>query len=360
MLKLNKIAGFVLCFAFSACLFMFSPVKAEAYSYTVKISLGNNANAYFDKEIVDELRSDGYTIEYPYIRKTDGKEMTNTLAISGLGYNYKVNFDVDELVKISGDETTGEEKYYVKGIRISGQDALVESDATKSVSLDVIGDETYVVAYGVGKIIPYTVKYQDKSGNALIDDDTLYAVKGEVVFVPAKHVNGYKPDAYFKTDSNGLKEDEVFTFVYDKNPSNTVYDYEYEYESSTTYTTSSRTTHGGTTSTVKNGGTLSAETSETNNNSSAVNNRDEAAEDGADAEGDTIADEDTPADVIDIGEDEVPLDAKDASSNFKRNMIISILIIVLALITLIVTYVVANKKRKQEIVKAKSDNRDNK
>ena len=216
MKRFNKALGLILTFVFALSVFMTTPITAEAsYTYRIKINLGNNADAFFDTAAVDSLRGAGFTVEYPVVRKTDGKELKNQLIISGLAYNDTIPVDVDSLIKVAYTEDEANmTHYYVKGLRVAGADDLVAMDAEKNVSLQVTGDETYVAAYGVGATIPYTVSYVDKEDNKLLPDDTLYAAEGEVIFVPSRHISGYRPDAYYKTASKGLKKDTVFKFVY--------------------------------------------------------------------------------------------------------------------------------------------------
>jgi len=360
MRKLNKVLGYALVTAFTFLLFLANTVTAKAdYTYRIKFSTGNNVNAYFDETVVDSLKAT-YGDANVELKIT---EKTQQVTIKGLEYNTKVTVDVDELIKINGDATTGEEKYYVKGIRITGQDDLVAADANKTVTLDVVGDETYIAAYGVGQVVSYTAKYQDEDGNSLFDDETMYAVKGEIVYVPARHISGYKPDAYYKTDSRGVSDGEEFIFVYTKNESNIVYNYDYEYETLTSYSTSGSTVDNGTTTVVNNGGT-----STNGGNAVAGDNggaggagganaeagEAEAGEAGAGAEqGQTIADEETPQDIIDIADDETAKAGgeKDAKDNFVRNMIIAIVFAIVAVIIILVTLYVASSKRKTEIAK---------
>ena len=322
----------------------------STYTYRIKISLGNNANAYFDDTAVAELENN-YTVSL----SSSGKN----LVISELAYDSNVTFNFGDLIKVKTDNTETEtSKYYVKGLRVAGSDDLV-NDTNKSVTLHVVGDESYVVAYGVGNIIPYTVRYVDEDANELLPDETLYAAEGEVVYVPARHIKGYVPDYYYRTASNGLKKDTVFTFEYHKRvigeeteviektetSSSTIEgdpEYEYEYEYIDGGSTGTTTGGGNTTVTTQNNG---------GGNGGTVNNRadgdDGAGAGDADAGaagnegGETIEDDNTPGGILDI----------DTRDTLIRNMIIGIIIAIIAVASILVTLYIANKKRKQELVK---------
>ena len=379
MKRFNKVLGLILTLIFTLGIFVYSPITAEAsYTYRIKLLLGNNEHAYFDETGVESLRAAGYTVEYPVVRTTDSKKLTNQLIISGLGYNASVTFNVDSLIKIDNTEAEANgTKYYVKGLRISGADDVLKTDSSKNLTLNVTGDESYVVAYGVGATIPYTARYVDKDENQLLDDDTLYAAEGEIIFVPSRHISGYTPDAYFKTASKGLKKDTVFTFVYTKGEptiiyneeivdvettenvdGGTEYDYEYQY------------VDGGTTVVTTGGGTTSSTVTETVTTQEAgtVNNRQETTDNNANAAGEgdsqdaepaqnndstTIADENTPTDVVDI-DDEETAKAGGERDKFIRNMIIGIIIAIIAIVSILVTLYVADKKRKRELVKVQN------
>ena len=162
MRLINKILGFFLAVVFCMGLIFSTSITADAaYTYRIKISLGNNMNASFNEDAVSDLAG-SYSVDY------DSDE-NRTLVISNLGFGAKIFLNVDELVDITS--STDETEYYVKGLRIAGEDALV--DGNTKVELSVDGDESYVVAYGVGATVPYTVKYQDADGNALLEDEIL-------------------------------------------------------------------------------------------------------------------------------------------------------------------------------------------
>ncbi|SOB96431.1 hypothetical protein [Pseudobutyrivibrio ruminis] len=330
--------------------------EAPTYTYRIKISLGNNEKAYFDDAAVAKLNE-------TYKVSKSGRN----LIISGLKYGKDVEFNFTELIKVNVDNSeTNTSKYYVKGLRVAGSDDLVK-DTNKDVTLHVVGDESYVVAYGVGNIIPYTVRYVDEDANELLPDETLYAAEGEVVYVPARHIKGYVPDYYYRTASKGLKKDTVFTFEYHKRvigeeteviekteeSSSTIegdpeYEYEYEY------------IDGGSTGTTTGGGNTTVTRQNNGGNGGTVNNRadagdgDGAGDAGAGAAGndggETIEDDNTPGGILDIDDEEVAK-AGGTRDTLIRNMIIGIIIAIIAVASILVTLYIANKKRKQELVK---------
>ena len=62
---------------------------------------------------------------------------------------------------MKADPETGVSKYYVQGVRESGAEINVGTDA-------VTEDKDYVVSYGVrGSMAYYTVNYVDQQGNTL-------------------------------------------------------------------------------------------------------------------------------------------------------------------------------------------------
>ena len=341
-----KISGMLVAAAFSTLLFSSQSIqaKADAYTYQVKISLGNNEDAYFDEAVVADLQS-----KYSVTASED------ELVIDKLEYNDTLSLTADSLVKIKPDETTGQSKYYVSGLRVSGNDTVLKNDSL--ANLAVTSDETYVVAYGVGSTIPYTVAYVDGDGNALLPEDTLYAAKGEVILVPAKHVNGYYPDALYRTASKGLKEDTVFTFVYSKYTGEVTYVEDTTYSSSTeygepTYEYQYTTRNGGNDNAGGQGNAGRNAAGNAGNGAAAGDNAGAGdAADGADEEtAEEIVDDEVPLDVIDIDDEQVAL-AGGTKDPLVRNMIIGIIIAIIAILIVVFTLIVANKKRKTEIAR---------
>ena len=105
------------------------------------------------------------------------------------GYTYKVTLSAGNKGTINGqakeerdslvagstvtfnlkDVQVTDDKYYVKGIRLSGRD---NNETLAAPSFTVDKDADYVVAYGIkGNMVAYTVNYQDASGNSLAEVD---------------------------------------------------------------------------------------------------------------------------------------------------------------------------------------------
>ena len=149
------------------------------------------------------------------------------------GYTYKVTLSagnkgtINGQTKVEQDSVAGstvtfnlkdvqvtDDKYYVKGIRLSGRDN--EEALASPVFDNVTGDADYVVAYGIKKdMVAYTVNYQDASGKALVESQTFYGNVGDKPIVAYQYIENYIPDALAltKTLSNNVSEN-VFTFTY--------------------------------------------------------------------------------------------------------------------------------------------------
>ena len=106
-----------------------------------------------------------------------------------------------------------DDKYYVKGIRLSGRD---NDEALAAPSFTVDKDADYVVAYGIkGNMVAYTVNYQDASGKSLAKSQTFYGNVGDKPVVAYRYVENYIPDALALTKTLSDNESEnVFTFTY--------------------------------------------------------------------------------------------------------------------------------------------------
>lgn len=148
----------------------------EGYSYQITLHAGNRGSI-------------------------DGKDSITLTAT----YGQTVSFDLSR-VKVNDD------RYYVKGVRLSGRD----NNTVNATAFCVEGDADYVVAYGIkGSLVAYTVKYQDASGKQLAADATFYGNVGDKPIVAYKYIENYVPRALAltKTLSENASEN-VFTFVY--------------------------------------------------------------------------------------------------------------------------------------------------
>ena len=138
------------------------------------------------------------------------------ITVEGIRSGAEVTFDVSQ-VQVT------DERYYVKGVRLSGRD---NADAQNLVSptFTVDGDADYVVAYGIrGDMVAYTVNYQDADGNELAPSQQFYGNVGDKPVVAYRYIDGYIPQAAALTKTLSSNEAEnVFTFVYEEGESGTV------------------------------------------------------------------------------------------------------------------------------------------
>ena len=104
-----------------------------------------------------------------------------------------------------------DDKYYVKGIHLSGRD---NNETLAAPSFTVDKDADYVVAYGIkGNMVAYTVNYQDASGKSLAESQTFYGNIGDKPVVAYRYIENYIPDALALTKTLSDNESEnVFTY----------------------------------------------------------------------------------------------------------------------------------------------------
>ncbi len=205
MKRTNRIVSFIMTMGLVLSMLFFLRVDVNAaYDYTVRFIIGGTGNEgakFAEEPLALTLISDTATAEY----SADGTE----LKITGLQYNDEIIFDPKLGVTISA-EAGANSKYCVKGIRRSGSDDWVAKSAFK-----VQKDDAYVIAYGVGTIVEYTVKYLDESENELSPMVTYYGLLGEEVYIPYRYIDGYAPNTY-NIDVLSLEENQEFTFIYKK------------------------------------------------------------------------------------------------------------------------------------------------
>lgn len=168
----------VICLCVIPCI---TQCFAGNYTYTIKILAGNQGSFG---------GSDSLT--YKNLKYGSVVDISNAIST----------------VKLSSD------KYYVKGIRLSGHD----NSELKSPAVTVTKDEVYVIAYGIkGDMVNYTVRFQDAAGNQLAAAVTGSGQIGDKPVVAFKYIDGYSPNAYNLTKTLSANEnDNVFTFTYSK------------------------------------------------------------------------------------------------------------------------------------------------
>lgn len=290
------------------------------------------------------------------------------------GYTYKVTLSAGNKGTINGQDKiekadlfsgsivtfnlnavqVTDDKYYVKGIRLSGRD---NDEALASPSFDVTGDADYVVAYGIKKdMVAYTVNYQDASGKALAESQTFYGNVGDKPIVAYQYIENYIPDALAltKTLSNNESEN-VFTFTYKPGATDRVV------TTTTTITTTvpgtatpgtgtgnvgtagstTGSTTGGTAGTT--GGTTDGTTTGTTDGTTTDNDsQDTTAKDKDTA---TSEDEQTPKSLVDLDDEDTPkgnIDAKDKTSKTPIAAGIGIIVVAVAALAGLIVFL---KKR---------------
>ena len=251
-----------------------------------------------------------------------------------------VSFDIND-IKVS------DEKYYVKGIRLSGRD---NSEALAAPAFRVNGDADYVVAYGIkGDMVAYTVNYEDEQGNKLAESQTFYGNVGDKPVVAYRYIENYVPQALALTKTLSDNEAEnVFTFKYAPGATNRVV----ETVNHVTVVipgntiTNTVTIPAGTTGTTGGNGTGTNGTGTTTPGGTDANGGQDADQNG------TVEnpDEQTPQDQINLDDEDTPtgnIDAGKETQEKNKTLGVSIAIIVAAVVALIALFV-AMKRRKKE------------
>lgn len=251
-----------------------------------------------------------------------------------------VSFDIND-IKVS------DEKYYVKGIRLSGRD---NSEALAAPAFRVNGDADYVVAYGIkGDMVAYTVNYEDEQGNKLAESQTFYGNVGDKPVVAYRYIENYVPQALALTKTLSDNEAEnVFTFKYAPGATNRVV----ETVNHVTVVipgntiTNTVTIPAGTTGTTGGNGTGTNADGTTTPGGTDANGGQDADQNG------TVEnpDEQTPQDQINLDDEDTPtgnIDAGKETQDKNKTLGVSIAIIVAAVVALIALFV-AMKRRKKE------------
>lgn len=157
-------------------------LQEDGYGYTITLSAGN-------KGLIDGQ---------------------SKIVMKDQKLNSVVNFQQNlQDVEISDD------RYYVKGVRLSGRDNETAENIVSPV-FTITGDADYVIAYGIkGDQVAYTVQYQDADGNTLAPSQTFYGNIGDKPIVAYQYIDGYVPQSLALTKTLSANEAEnIFTFVY--------------------------------------------------------------------------------------------------------------------------------------------------
>lgn len=285
----------------------------------------------------------------------------NKGTINGQNKIELANIDSGSIVTFNlNDIQVTDDKYYVKGIRLSGRD---NDEALAAPSFTIKGDADYVVAYGIkGNMVAYTVNYQDASGNSLAESQTFYGNVGDKPVVAYRYVENYIPDALALTKTLSDNESEnVFTFTYTPGATDRIV------ETTTTVTTTvpgtatpagaagttraagttgaaagtgtgTGTTAGGTTA----GGTTAGGTT-TGGTAGGTTNADNSQDTTNDTT--TAPDEQTPKSLVDLDDEDTPkgnIDAKDKTSKTPIAAGIGIIVVAVAALAGLIVFL---KKR---------------
>ena len=263
-----------------------SVMAAEPYTYKITLSAGNKGTIGGQSKIEQADLAAGST----------------------------VTFNLND-IQVTDD------KYYVKGIRLSGRD---NDEALAAPAFTIDGDADYVVAYGIkGNMVAYTVNYQDASGNALAESQTFYGNIGDKPVVAYRYIENYIPDALALTKTLSDNESEnVFTFTYTPGATDRIV------ETTTTVTTTvpgtaTPTGAAGTTGTAGTtgaaGGTTAGGTTTGGTTTGGTAGGTTNADNSQDTTDDTttVPDEQTPKSLVDLDDEDTPkgnIDAKDKTS----------------------------------------------
>lgn len=280
------------------------------------------------------------------------------IEVSDISYGSQFSFDNTALYNIQ----VTDDRYYVKGIRLSGRD---NDEALAAPAFTVEGDADYVVAYGIkGNMVAYTVNYQDASGNALAESQTFYGNVGDKPVVAYRYVENYIPDALALTKTLSDNESEnVFTFTYTPGATDRIV------ETTTTITTTvpgtatpgtgtgnvgtaggttggttggTAGTTGGTTTGTTGGTTDGTTTGTTDGTTTDNDSQDTTAKDKDTA---TSEDEQTPKSLVDLDDEDTPkgnIDAKDKTSKTPIAAGIGIIVVAVAALAGLIVFL---KKR---------------
>lgn len=254
---------------------------------------------------------------------------------SDLTYNTQLTYNINSV-------TVTDDRYYVKGFRLSGRD---NEDALASPVVTVTGDADYVVAYGIkGDQVAYTVAYEDENGNELAPSDVYYGNIGDKPVVAYKYIEDYVPQALALTKTLSDNEAEnIFTFTYTPGETGTVV------ETTTTVTTVEGTAAEGTTGTAGAAGTAGTGAAGTAGEAGAGEAAGEVAgEEGTETPVVENPDEETPQSLVDLDDEETPLanvDASDEDTAKGLPLAASIATGVVAAIALIAIFVVFFRKK---------------
>lgn len=301
-----------------------------------------------------------------------GMVSTGVSAAQAGTYTYTITLSAGNMGTISGQEKTvytgavyGEswasfdlsqvqvtdERYYVKGVRLSGRD---NADALAAPAFRVTGDADYVVAYGVrGDQVAYTVQYQDEDGETLAASQTFYGNVGDKPVVAYRYVDGYIPQSLALTKTLSANEAEnIFTFVYTQGDPDTIV----RTETETTVVTGEPSVITVVAGAPAAAGTAAGGTAAGGTGTGGAADAGDGAAAGEVADGGTETVEEEPVpegtqDIVDLDEEETPLGDLEIEDNTGANakglsMVGSVAVAAAAGVILICLIVYLMKKRR--------------
>jgi len=297
-MKFKRIRTGLLAIGAAAMMFLqgMSVMAAEKYTYTVTISPGNKG----------VIRDAGIEL----VSKTATKSVQGgKLVITNLSYNDRINVSYADVVSVT------DEKYYAKVLRESGRD----NGAANISSITVTDDRDYVVGYGTkGDQVAYTVNYVDENGVALGASNTYYGNVGDRPVIAYRYFEGYLPQAYNLTKTLvGNEAENVFTFTYREMTPEEIINYVPAPAPAPGTTTGTGTTGTGTgTGTAGAGTDAGADAGTPGDGVDAGTPEGGGAGTDEDEGGLTeVPDENTPQDLVDLDDEQVPLANIDADGD---------------------------------------------
>lgn len=201
MRRLNQFCGILLAMLMAASMLSVTAFAKE-YTYQATIYAGNQGrfSSGVDIRVNNKKSGSGYQID---------RSGTDKIVITGLKKGDVVSIDVaapGAVVLESGS------KYYVKGLRDSGED----NGKAGQGAFRVDRDRDFVVAYGMrAQETSYTVRYETVDGMTLDASQTYYGNVGDKPVTAYHYIEGYMPLSYNLTKT--LSEDpteNAMTFLY--------------------------------------------------------------------------------------------------------------------------------------------------
>ncbi|MBR2716588.1 MAG: hypothetical protein IKD79_02480, partial [Oscillospiraceae bacterium] len=185
MRKGSKFLSLLFAVLLLAALCLPAAAANEPYTYTVRIFPGNNGTA----------------------------DTGECLVLSGIaaGTRITIGMPSSEEVTLGGTISLNDStKYYIRGVRVSGEDTLAPLNFTVDQDMD------FVVAYGMrGSAVEYTIHFvQSGNGRVLADPVTYFGSVGDRPVVAYQHIDGYRP-LYYNITGTLQESGNDWTFEYE-------------------------------------------------------------------------------------------------------------------------------------------------